>query len=69
MKRVLRLHSESLTELTADELGGVAGAADQQLSLSCPILRCIGTVQECIETRTLNGCVILPTNNCPTLLC
>ena len=67
MKRILRLHSESLTELTADELGGVVGAADY--SLSCPILRCIGTVRECIETRTLNGCVILPTNNCPTLLC
>ena len=71
MKRTLRLRSESLTELTADELGGVAGAAEEQISLSCPVLRCVNTIQECIETRTLNGCVILPTTpqNCRTLPC
>lgn len=70
MKRTLRLRSESLTELTATELGGVAGAAEQQLSLSCPVLRCVHS-QDCIDTRTLNGCVIVPTTpqNCRTLPC
>ena len=71
MKRTLRLRGEALTELTTSELGAVAGAAEQ-ISLSCPVLRCIDIrSQECIDLRTLDDCVILPTTpeNCRTLVC
>ena len=42
MKRTLTLHSEALTELTIDELGGVAAAAQADSGLSCPVTDCVG---------------------------
>lgn len=71
MKRSLRLRSETLTQLTTDELGSVAGAADeQQISLSCPLLNCVPSWEDCIQIRTLDACVPpVRTANCPTLFC
>lgn len=37
MKRTLTLKSETLTELTATELGGLVGAAGQSGALGCKI--------------------------------
>ena len=43
MKRTLGLKRESLTDLTIDELTGVAGAgADAPSGLSCPVTDCAG---------------------------
>lgn len=69
MTRSLRLRSETLTQLTADELGSVAGA-NGDISLSCPVVNCVGS-QDCVNTYSLRHCVVdpLPTSNCPTLLC
>lgn len=66
MKRTLRLRAESLSELTSDELGGVAGAQLRDPSvLSCPILRCVATypIRECvvIDPPTMpNNCYTFP---------
>ena len=60
MKRTLRLRSESLTELTTDELGGVAGAQELSL-LSCPALRCLlDTLVTCVVVRTRDCVVVDP---------
>ena len=40
MKRTLKLKRETLTALTEDELGSLAGAADQVTGASCPALVC-----------------------------
>lgn len=42
MKRTLRLHAETLAELTPTELGEVAAAAGQESGLSCPLVDCLG---------------------------
>lgn len=52
MKRTLRLDRETLTELSADELLGVAGAAYPTLAGGCipttPIVTCyVQTVHNC----------------------
>ena len=41
MKRTLSLKREHLTELTAGELAGVAGARYDASGLSCPVKDCI----------------------------
>ena len=40
MKRTLMLKSETLAALTADELEGVVGAAEQLSGATCPALGC-----------------------------
>lgn len=55
MKRTLRLRGESLTELTVDELGGVAGAAEDLSLVSCPLLRCL-------PTYPVFDCILVPTS-------
>lgn len=40
MKRTLTLKREALAELTADELGALAGAAGQATGATCPGLGC-----------------------------
>lgn len=40
MKRTLTLKREALTELTAADLGAIAGAQADPSILSCPVLRC-----------------------------
>lgn len=40
MKRTLTLKREALAELTAGELGALAGAAAQASGTSCPVLLC-----------------------------
>ena len=63
MKRTLRLRAESLTELTGDELVGVAGAADDLSIVSCPVLRCLITypVRECFVLPTMpENCYTIP---------
>lgn len=43
MKRHLVLHREALTELTVDDLAGVAGGADAQTmkGATCPLKYCL----------------------------
>lgn len=41
MKRTLTLASESLAEITSDDLSGVAGAAQQASGLTCPVRDCV----------------------------
>lgn len=40
MKRMLKLKREALTDLTIDELTGVAGGAEAPSGLSCPVTDC-----------------------------
>jgi hypothetical protein len=49
MKRTLSLKREALTELSADDLGAVAGGALPS-GLSCPIQTClcISNIGECV---------------------
>ena len=70
MKRILRLRSECLTELTVDELGGVVGAAQIVTEVTCPVLGCLHT-EEIVDLRSLRDCVTPPTTpqNCNTLVC
>ena len=44
MKRTLSLRSEALAPLTADELGGLAGAAGQLSGASCPVVLCKASI-------------------------
>ena len=63
MKRTLRLRRESLAELTPAELGGVAGG--QELSLSCPAIRCLPSVRDhcvAIDLSILTNPPTMPQN-------
>ncbi len=64
--RKLVLRKETLTELTSQELKGVAGAADD--SLACP--KTVRTCVTCIDTFTIATCecpaLTGPTCFCPT---
>lgn len=51
MKRTLTLKREALTELSATDLGNVAGAAGD-ISLSCPVVRCVNVPQSYDLYRT-----------------
>lgn len=44
MKRTLTLKTESLTELSFDELGLVLGGQDAPSKNTCPLLECINSV-------------------------
>ena len=69
MKRALRLRSESLAELTAGELGGMAGAAER-LSISCPLSDCLVAEGPCSDLSAFLGCIPPTTpQNCNTLVC
>jgi hypothetical protein len=47
MKRTLTLRSETLAELTADELAGVAGAVQQLSGITCPAVDCVSRQTLC----------------------
>lgn len=57
MKRTLSLKSESLAELTADDLAGVAGAADAIIKSgqSCPVTDCV-TMLTCRTCWSFPNC-------------
>lgn len=53
MKPRLRLNKERLSELTSDELAGVAGGAPQSLRLDCLTLLC--QTQHCTTAMSCGG--------------
>ena len=70
MRRALRLRRESLTELTAGELGDVAGGVRDSLVMSCPLTDCVPSIPDCIAGSHVNCPPPIPTvDNCRTLAC
>lgn len=59
MKRSLSLRRELLSELTADDLGHIAGGADAQTQrgLTCPLAGCVTGVlsNDCITHTCCTG--------------
>lgn len=52
-KRTLRLHRETLTELTCDDLRDVVGAQNQS-GLTCPVGDCISQLFQTCRCATGN---------------